>query len=339
MRLSASKRGERRQRGAKIMWVTSGARMLSGVYLLALAGALTVNAQEFRSGVDMVALAVTVTDGKGQAVTGLCARDFRVFDDGVPQEVALFGSAQVPLDVVLVFDTSSSMVAALPVVKSGALGLLSGLRAGDRAALVEVMGTINVPGALTADLPSIEAAIGRLSASGNTALHDGVYLSLRQFERERRVRPERRHQALVLFSDGVDTASHLGFDEVAALARALDVTIYSITLQEEKGSEGPALAARVRAASWQMRTLTRDTGGLAYFPKRIWELERIYETIARELVNQYTLAYVAPVRGKGQPFRRVSVGLVAPAQGVARTRTGYVVAPALGANASGGSHR
>jgi Ca-activated chloride channel homolog len=321
------------------MWVTSGARMLSGVCLLTLAGALTVNAQEFRSGVDMVGLAVTVTDGKGQAVTGLSARDFTILDDGVRQEVALFGSAQVPLDVVLVFDTSSSMAAALPVVKSGARGLLSSLRAGDRAAVVEVKGTINAPAALTADLPSIEAAISRLSARGNTALYDGVYLSLRQFERERRVLPELRHQALVLFSDGVDTASRLGFDDVTALARALDVTIYSITLQEENPSQDPALADRVREAGWQMRRLTRDTGGLAFFPKQILELERIYGTIARELVNQYTLAYLAPVPGEGQTFRRVSIGVVPPARGVARTRTGYVVATARGTAGSDGRDR
>jgi VWFA-related protein len=195
-----------------------------------------------------------------------------------------------------------------------------------------------VPEALTADLPSIEAAIGRLSAAGNTALYNGVYLSLRQFERERRVRPELRRQALVLFSDGLDTVSRMGFDEVTALARALDVTIYSITLQEENPSQDPALADRVREASWQMRTLTRDTGGLAFFPKRIRELERIYETIARELVNQYTLAYLAPVPGEGQTFRRVSIGVVPPARGVARTRTGYV-ATARGTAGSDGRDR
>ena len=239
----------------KIMWVTSGARMLSGVCLLALAGAFTVNAQEFKSGVDMVALAVTVTDGKGQAVTGLCARDFRVFDDGVLQEVALFGSDQVPLDVVLAFDTSSSMVAALPVVKSGARGLLDRLGDSDRAALVEVKGNINVPVWLTADIASIHTAIGRLAAAGNTALYDGLYLSLRQFERERRVEPGLRRQALIVFSDGIDTVSRMGFDEVSRLARALDVTIYSITLQEEKAGGAVVSADQVREAAWQMCTL------------------------------------------------------------------------------------
>lgn len=321
------------------MLVASGKRMLSGFCLLALAGAHSLNAQEFRSGVDMVALAVTVTDGRGQAVTGLSARDFKVFDDGVPQEVALFGSAQVPLDVALVFDTSSSMLTALPTLKSGARGLLRRLRAGDRAALVEVKRTIDVPQALTADLSSIEAAIGRLSAAGETALYDGVYLSLRQFERERRVQPELRRQALVLFSDGLDTVSRMGFDEVTALARALDVTIYSITLQEETVLANFALADQLREVGWQIRTLTRDTGGFAFFPKRIWELERIYEMIARELVNQYAIAYVAPAPVEGQTFRRVSIGLVPPARGAARTRTGYVVAGARGANLSGVSGR
>jgi VWFA-related protein len=321
------------------MWVASAGRILSAASLLAVASAHGLNAQEFRSGVDMVALAVTVTDGDGQTVSGLCARDFRVFDNGVPQEVALFGSDQVALDVALVFDTSASMLATLPMLKSGARGLLGRLRAGDRSALVEVKGTIHVPEPLTADLPRIQSAIDRLTASGNTALYNGVYVSLRQFERERRAGRELRRQALVLFSDGVDTVSRIGFDEVTALARALDVTIYSITLQEEKPSGDPAVTDRVREASWQMRTLTRDTGGLAYFPKRVWDLERIFQTIARELVNQYAIAYVAPTRAEGQTFRRVSIGLVPPSRGAARTRTGYVVARARGANLSGVSGR
>jgi Ca-activated chloride channel homolog len=316
------------------MRLASGARILSAACLLAVAGAHSLNAQQFRSGVDMVALPVTVTDGDGQTVSGLCARDFRVFDNGVPQEVALFGSDQVPLDVMVVVDASTSMTAVLPAVKSGARGLLGRLRAGDRSALVEIKGTIQVPEPLTADLRKIEAAIDRLTASGNTALYNGVYLSLRQFERERRAGRELRRQALVLFSDGVDTVSRIGFDEVTALARALDVTINSITLQGEKPSGDHAVADRAREASWQMRTLTRDTGGLAYFPKRVWELERIFQTIARELVNQYAIAYVAPARAEGQTFRRVSIGLVPPARGVPRTRAGYVAAPASGATGS-----
>lgn len=314
-----------------------GARLVSGACLLVLAGADSSSAQEFRSRVDMVALAVSVTDGKGQAVTGLTPSDFRVIDDGVPQEVAVFGSVQVPLDVMLVLDTSGSMLEALHLVKSGAHGLLGRLRAGDRAALVEVKGAIDVPEGLTADLPRIESAVGRLSARGQTALYDGVYLSLRQFERERQVHPDLRRQALVVFSDGIDTVSRMGFDEVTALARALDVTIYSITWNE--ASTFPELADQVREATWQMRTLTRDTGGLAYCPKHIGELEGIFDTIARELVNQYALAYVAPVPGERQTFRRVSIGLVPPARGVARTRPGYHVAPARGTAALQGGYR
>lgn len=321
------------------MWVPSGARLLSGACLLALAGAPAVNAQEFRSGVDMVALAVTVTDGKGQAITGLGARDFTVLDEGVRQEVVLFGSAQVPLDVALVLDTSGSMLAALPMLKNGARGLLGRLRAGDRAMLVDVKGRISVPEPLTADLARIEAAIGRVSVSGNTAIHDGIYLALRQFERDRRSPSELRRQALVVFSDGLDTASRMDFNEVMALARTLDVTIYSIVLHDRTATPGTWMTEQIREARWQMRVLTHDTGGLAYFPTRTLALEQTYDTIARELVNQYALAYLAPLPGEGQTFRRVSIGLVPPAQGAARTRTGYVVAGTRGTDLSGVSNR
>ena len=264
--------------------------------LLIVAAAQAAHAQVFRSRIDMVGLTVTVTDARGQEISGLRADDFAVYEDGVPQQVSLFGSEKVPLDVALVLDTSSSMHAVHPAVKKGARALLARLRDGDRALVVDVKERIQIPSALDGDLSRVVAAINGLSTGGSTALYDGLYMSLQEFARERQQRPEIRRQALVVFSDGVDTASHVRFEDVSGLARALDVTIYAITLHD--GQLPQVIGAEHRGAAGDVGNARADvdSGGRAFFPSKATELQGVYDTIARELVNQYTLAYAAPAR-------------------------------------------
>jgi len=288
------------------------------------AGAHVAHAQVFRSSVDMVGLTVTVTDARGREITGLTPDNFAVYEDGVQQQVSLFGSEKVPLDVALVIDTSSSMHAVHPVVKRGACALLGKLRDGDRGLVVDVKQRIQIRGGLDADLSHVVRSINSLSTDGSTALYDGLYMSLQEFARERRQRPEIRRQALVVFSDGLNNASHVRFEDVSELARALDVTIYTIMLNDGQLSQAIARDVHVARAAWEMRALTLDTGGRAFFPIKAGELAAIYDTIARELVNQYTLAYVAPPARPKQALRRISVSLLPPVQGVPRTRTSYV---------------
>lgn len=296
--------------------------MIGCVGLLIVSSTSAERAQTFKGGVAMVALSVTVTDGRGDIVSGLTVADFAVYEDGVQQPVAVFGSAHVPLDVGLVLDTSISMSPLLPVVKQGARDLLSRLRAGDRATLIDIKRRMEVRQGLTADLPSVAAAVDRIDASGTTSLYDGVYLSLREFQHERQQHPGLRRQALVVFSDGIDTTSRLGFPEVAELARSADVAIYTIIPDTHATLVGTHLD-RWRTASWEMRTLTRDTGGLAFFPEKPDGLTQVYDSITRELVNQYALAYLVPRPEDNRRFRRVSIRLVPPARGMARTRAGY----------------
>ena len=289
-----------------------------------VAAAQAAHAQIFRSRIDIVGLTVTVTDARGQEISGLAADDFAVYEDGVQQQVSLFGSEKVPLDVALVLDTSSSMHAVHPAVKKGARALLARLRDGDRALVVDVKERIQMRSALDGDLSRVVAAINDLSTNGSTALYDGLYVSLQEFARERRQRPEIRRQALVVFSDGIDTASHVRFEDVSELARALDVTIYTITMHDGQLPQVMAWSTEVRQAMWEMRALTVDSGGRAFVPGKATELQGVYDTIARELVNQYTLAYTAPAASRQQALRRISIRLVPPAQGVPRTRTSYL---------------
>jgi Ca-activated chloride channel family protein len=304
----------------------SGARLAGCVCLLVIASTAAEHAQQFKSGVAMVALSVSVTDGRGCNVSGLSAENFAVYEDGVQQPVSLFGSDRVPLDVAIVLDTSGSMASLLPLVKHGARDLLARLREGDRATMIEVKRGVEVRRELTRDLASVGSAIDAVGASGTTALYDGLYLSLRQFERERRLHPELRRQALVLFSDGYDTTSHLGFDEIAGVARSADVAVYTITPDYRYVSPLDPGFDRRRNVGWEMRTLSRDTGGLAFFPAKAEDLKPVYDTIAHDLVNQYAVGYLVPRPDDSRKFRQVAVRLVPPVKGVARTRVGYAAA-------------
>jgi len=175
---------------------------------LALSKAPAANAQSpiFKSGIDIVPLTVTVTDRVGKYVTGLTRSNFKVFEDGVEQPLAFFASDDVPLDVALVLDTSSSMAIDLPLVQSAAIGLVRTLRADDRAAIVSMNGSADIRRWFTSDRAQAERAIQGLSAAGETAMYDGLYVVIREFERARKATTQVRRQALVLLSDSTPAA-------------------------------------------------------------------------------------------------------------------------------------
>jgi Ca-activated chloride channel homolog len=287
----------------------------------------TLSAQKtvFKTGVEMVPLTVTVTDTKGKYVTGLAGSNFEVFEDGVQQDVAFFASDDVPLDVALLVDTSGSMDADLPLVKSAAAGLVAKLRTSDRAIVVDVKGSTRVAQELTSDQNSIARAIHGLSAGGETAVYDAVYLILRELERERRTAAQVRRQALVLLTDGIDTRSRLAFEDVLDVARRGNVSIYVVELKGALAqTPRSALPGAILRSDYALKSVTRESGGRLFEPKTAVDLPGIYSAIAEELFSQYDLGYM-PLRAVGNgDFRRVAVRLRPQTNALARTRTGYI---------------
>ena len=160
--------------------------------LLALGATVHVQAQVFKSTVEVVPLTVTVTDAKGQYVKNLVETDFAVLEEGVRQSLAFFANEPVPIDLALTIDASASMASQLPIVRKAAGALVDSLRGGDRATVVTIRNAVGVALPLTADRPRIDAAIRDLSASGGTALYDGVYVVLKELERARMAEIRRR---------------------------------------------------------------------------------------------------------------------------------------------------
>jgi VWFA-related protein len=276
----------------------------------------------FKSGVDVVALGVTVTDRSRQFVSGLSQNDFAVTEDGVPQQVTFFAVDRVPVDLAILLDTSSSMNAAIDVVHQAALGLVKGLRPSDRGTVVEVKDAVRVRQALTSDIGRLEHAVLATKPSGDTSLFTGIYITLSELDRQRRPDTVRR-QAMVVLSDGVDTTSPLGFDDVLDRARRSGVTIYFVSLAPPDRLIWPNRREQYAEAGFAMRQLASETGGTAFRPQRVQDLVGACSTIARELSAQYTLGYVSTNQGAREAFRRISVSILNHPDLTWRTRPGY----------------
>jgi Ca-activated chloride channel homolog len=286
-------------------------------------GTVPPAASTFRSRTDLVALQVTVLDQHGRAVPNLQLDDFAVFEEGVRQPVALFGTSSAPLDVMLLLDTSGSMRERMSAAQGAAIELVQTLRPEDRASLILFSDSVRIAQPLTGNVGALVAAIRDASPAGGTALHEAVYIAMRELMRVRRADPDVRRQALVVLSDGEDTSSrNVSFQDLLDTARRSAVTVFTIM---------PAASVEIDpfervtrggpGAEFQMRNLARETGGQSFTPTRSQDLSATYRQIADELSQQYWLAYVSPPSTGG--FKRVSVQIGAQPQLRVRTRSGY----------------
>jgi Ca-activated chloride channel family protein len=282
---------------------------------------------QFSSAVEIVPLMVTVTDRAGHYVPGLSAPDFTVLEDGRPQRLSHFAAVNAPLDLALSLDNSSSMDLDFPLAQEAARHLVARLGPGDRAALGGTVSRTFGAQELTSDLQRVDNSIRTLRASGATALYEAIYIFLRQFQRDRRAVTGLRRQAIVVLTDGVDTASRLDFDEVLDAVRRSDVVVYVILLDGQSRSPfNEEERLNFSGARFAMRALAQDSGGRLYTPRSAIELHAIYDAIAQELGTQYLLGYV-PARAAGtQQFRRVAVS-ISGRDFTARTRAGYYPRP------------
>jgi Ca-activated chloride channel family protein len=308
-------------------------RVLAAIVSLALAAFAPVAAQSaagrnpqpqvFRSGVSLVALSVTVTGPDKRFVTGLEAEDFAVYEDGIQQDLQFFESTDVPLDLIVLIDASSSMRHRLEMVHQAALGFIHTLRPGDRGAVVAFSDNVSVVQGLTGDQALLESAIRGIQANGGTALNNAVYVALKQFGRNARDTAQIRRQALAVLSDGHDTASLLSFEDVLEVAHKSGVSVYPISLNPEFDPQ-PSGGGRFSQAQYSMRKLAQETGAQAFFPVKLQELPAIYTAIAQELSYQYSLGYAPRDSRPDGRFRRIIVRVTSRPELKSRARTGYV---------------
>ncbi len=275
----------------------------------------------FRIGVDLVSLAVTVTDADNRYVAGLAASDFSVYEDGIKQDISFFDRSNAPIALALLLDTSASMEEKLTTAQEAAIGFAKRLRPQDLAELVDFDTRAQVLQDFTNDPAPLEQAIRKTTADGSTSLYDAVYMSLQEMKKGRvKSASEIRRRAIVLMSDGEDTSSLLSFDDVLDLARHSDTAIYAIGTRSQ--ADQVVNARGFNEAEYVLKQLTQQTGGRVFFPKRIEDLHAVYSQISDELASQYLMGYTSKNTRRDGAWRRIVVRVDRPGA-LARTRQGY----------------
>lgn len=288
----------------------------SGLVLAAAIGAsaLAADGQVFRSAVDLVSLGVTVTDRKGNFVTDLTREDFAIVEDGRPQSIRHFtrGHAEPAPDLHLglLFDASGSMEEDIGFARSAAIKFLNALPQAVDVTLVDFDTEVRVARYGPGDFPRLVERIRRRKPDGYTAMHDavGVYLDGLAHVDGRKV--------FVLYTDGLDTSSSMTFAETLDLLRASDVTMYAI------GFLGNVRGARNIEQRMRLNQMTEATGGQAFFPLSVKDLDPTYAKVVAEIQAQYTIGYLSTNSLADGSWRKVEVRLKRPGLKL-RSRKGY----------------
>ena len=276
-------------------------------------------AQVFRAGVEIVSLNVTVSNPQGRYITDIGQDEFTVFEDGAKQELSYFNRSNLPIALSLLIDSSASMEQRMENAQEAAIGFAKRIRPQDLAQVVDFDSRVEIKQGFTNKIDALEAAIRSTSSGGSTALHNAVYISLKELAKVKAKNPDEiRRQAIVLLSDGEDTSSLVSFEEVLELAKRSETAIFTIGLQPRETS---ALRG-FREAEFVLRQLAQETGGRAFFAKQIEELKDVYAQIADELSSQYSMGYAPKNPRRDGAFRRIVVQ-VTRSNSVARTKRGY----------------
>ena len=298
----------------------SAGQGLALAILFAAVGAtvLAAQGQRIRSGVELVSLNVTATDGQGKYATDLNEEEFEVYEDGARQKMTFFSKIQQPISLALLLDTSASMDERMGIAQDAAIGFAKQLRKDDQAMIIDFDSQVRVLAPFTNDAAVLEKAIRTTTPAGSTSLYNALYIELKELKKVRAASAsDIRRQAIVLLSDGDDTSSLIEFDQVLDLAKRSEVVIYAIGLRQ-----GEIARREFKEAEFVLKQLATETGGRAYFPTDARELAKIYLSIWDELSSQYAIAYSSGNPKRDGAWRRIQVRLVRPNVS-ARTKQGY----------------
>lgn len=286
----------------------------------------------FKSSTELVNLNVTVLGPDSKYVLGLNETQFEVFEDGVRQDLKFFAPADMPLDVVILLDTSASMSGSMPLVQEAATRFVTALRAEDRATVMGISSGLRVLQSLTDDKTLLTQAIRAAAARGRTPLYASIYTALHELEKVRRANTTPRRQAIVVLSDGQDTASGFGFAELMSTVRRQAVPIYAVAPRPSKAvrAQREAIFGEFSLEQdFELRKLAAETGARAFFPVALQELAGVYDDIANELAHQYSIGYQSNNGKSDGSFRQISLRVAVPGAKW-RTRAGYQAEGAAG---------
>lgn len=272
---------------------------------------------QFRSDARLVVLHASVTDHRGKLVTDLGKDSFKVFENGQPQTVKLFRREDVPVSLGVIIDNSGSMMSKRTRVEAAALSMVRDSNPQDEVFVVNFNDDAYLDVPFTNNMQKMEQGLARIDSRGGTAMRDAISMSLDYMTKN----AKKDKKVLLVITDGNDNASTVTLERVVTRANQLDTLIYAIGLfaDEEKRD-----AAKARRA---LKLLTDETGGLAFYPKDVSEVQTLAQEIARDIRNQYTIAYAPQLQALDGSYRQIKVTVDAPGKPTVRTRAGYFATP------------
>jgi Ca-activated chloride channel homolog len=272
---------------------------------------------QFRADTRLVVLHASVSDRKGKLITNLDKDAFKVFENGQLQQVKVFRREDVPVSLGLIIDDSGSMATKRSRVETAALAMVRASNPQDEVFIVNFNDDAYLDVPFTSDIHKMEQGLARIDSRGGTAMRDAINMSLDYIKDK----AKKDKKVIVVVTDGNDNASNVSLEKVVARANQGDTLIYAIGLftEEEKRE-----AAKARRA---LKELTSATGGLAFYPKEVNEVQSLTVEIAHDIRNQYTIAYSPNMQALDGSYRQIKVTVDAPGKPVVRTRSGYYATP------------
>jgi Ca-activated chloride channel family protein len=257
----------------------------------------------FRTGIDLATFGVTVVDKKGEYLTELNAEDFEIVEDGQKQTLKYFArgtdlESGPEMHVGLLFDTSGSMSEDIKLSRSAAVKFLNTLSEAKDMTLVDFDTEVRVAKYGQKDFPRMVERIRGRAPDGNTALYDamGVYLDGASEDEGRKI--------LVVYTDGGDTQSTIGFGDVMTLLRASDATVYPVGFLEHSRGHIEDRA--------HLMQIAEATGGQAFFPTTMKDIEAAYDKVVAQIRAQYSLAYTSTNTKQDGAWRKVEIKVSRP---------------------------
>jgi Ca-activated chloride channel homolog len=275
--------------------------------------------------VNLVVLHATVVDKHGRMVENLTEKDFRVLEDGIQQKLSVFSHADIPVTMGIDIDDSGSMRDKRAAVNEAALTFVKTSNPDDQVFVVNFNDEyyLDTPGNFAGNMEELKGALAKIDSRGGTALYDAVSASLDHLKLGNRDK-----KAVLIISDGEDNASRYSFPDLLKQAQQSNAVIYCIGLlgEEHPGGLFKIHGSGDKRAAKVLKDLAEATGGKAYFPRSLDQVEPICVSIARDIRNQYTLGYYPTNAKKDGSFRRVQIELTDNRDNkhyTVRTRPGY----------------
>jgi Ca-activated chloride channel homolog len=272
----------------------------------------------FTTDTRLVPLHVSVIDKNGKLITNLPQSAFKVFENNVEQPLKIFNREDVPVSMGIIIDNSGSMREKRPKVAAAALELIKESNPQDEVFIVDFNDVAYLDAPFTNNIKKLEQVLDKIDTRGGTAMRDAISMSI-DYEKEN---AKKSKKVLLVITDGNDNTSNETLEQLVRKARQSEVLIYCIGLLND---EEPREA---RAAKRALNELAAASGGLAYYPKSLSEVETITPQIAHEIRNQYILAYSPLNTALDGTFRAIKVTVKAPGNPTVRTRNGYFANPA-----------